>query len=202
MNFNPLPPHGGRPFHSCSFLSAFQFQSTPSAWRETRFFTVFTTLFKISIHSLRMEGDGDVRKVRHRVRGFQSTPSAWRETCSSDNRRTDTRISIHSLRMEGDLLCVPQLSRPFKFQSTPSAWRETVMLLLSRASPGNFNPLPPHGGRRFFHLHRQRHLSFQSTPSAWRETCCIGSGLADSLCKFQSTPSAWRETAQEYHKIR
>ena len=36
LNFNPLPPHGGRP--SCCIISAsFRiFQSTPSAWRETQ----------------------------------------------------------------------------------------------------------------------------------------------------------------------
>ncbi len=34
------------------------------------------------------------------------------------------------------------------FQSTPSAWRETCRLVQLPRSVQNFNPLPPHGGRR------------------------------------------------------
>ena len=34
-----------------------EFQSTPSAWRETQGLTLAGVLFDISIHSLRMEGD-------------------------------------------------------------------------------------------------------------------------------------------------
>ena len=36
-DFNPLPPHGGRPIYKriCRYFTAFQ--STPSAWRETKF---------------------------------------------------------------------------------------------------------------------------------------------------------------------
>ena len=59
--------------------------------------------FKISIHSLRMEGDRSKSSLILKSR----------------------TISIHSLRMEGD-----QSEILFKivqeiFQSTPSAWRET-----------------------------------------------------------------------------
>ena len=55
--FNPLPPHGGRHAEHGHFRTAWKFQSTPSAWRETfhnphQDFGLF-----ISIHSLRMEGD-------------------------------------------------------------------------------------------------------------------------------------------------
>ena len=213
MNFNPLPPHGGRPFHSCSFLSAFQFQSTPSAWRETRFFTVFTTLFKISIHSLRMEGDNIPVIDQIIPTQFQSTPSAWRETFFYGAVIAFRAISIHSLRMEGDCFLFHTYLLSGIFQSTPSAWRET--------------DLPCH--------HR---TSFQSTPSAWRETRefqeffessdisihslrmegDIRAGIPDAQdstisihslrmegdsreptssgksIAFQSTPSAWRET--------
>ena len=35
INFNPLPPHGGRPYFRKRPLRNQQFQSTPSAWRET-----------------------------------------------------------------------------------------------------------------------------------------------------------------------
>ena len=126
LHFNPLPPHGGRPRKRCfksssSFISIHSlrmegdptflypvttgilFQSTPSAWRETKVHGVISPdclhfnplpphggrLCRdchaalhggISIHSLRMEGD-------------QPHPAP--------TFRPD--ISIHSLRMEGDV---------------------------------------------------------------------------------------------------
>ena len=57
---------------------------------------------------------------------FQSTPSAWRETYTNAGTSTRQCISIHSLRMEGD-------------------YRWTCI----RHSYFHFNPLPPHGGRRY-----------------------------------------------------
>ena len=101
-DFNPLPPHGGRRSGTCDS-------------QQDRL---------ISIHSLRMEGDG-IRHFRKRRSEyfnplpphggrlchllpilshllFQSTPSAWRETSPP---QCDTRRK--------------------QFQSTPSAWRET-----------------------------------------------------------------------------
>ena len=79
-NFNPLPPHGGRPSSYNQKRTVLLFQSTPSAWRET-----WTTRYYgygdfISIHSLRMEGDLFETSQTTLRFGFQSTPSAWRET--------------------------------------------------------------------------------------------------------------------------
>ena len=124
FHFNPLPPHGGRQPHAGRCASGLTFQSTPSAWRETPETTCRRYRHRISIHSLRMEGDSaDVSKAAS-LSAFQSTPSAWRETCGSSldscsrlfqstpsawretRRPADTLqervISIHSLRMEGD----------------------------------------------------------------------------------------------------
>ena len=127
----------------------------------------------ISIHSLRMEGDS-----RHCACGrsqlhfnplpphggrlpfsnrrftdstFQSTPSAWRET-HWHNGQSITR----------------------QFQSTPSAWRETPFFRPTTIGTSHFNPLPPHGGRRFSFVRIPTTIAFQSTPSAWRETLHIG----------------------------
>ena len=58
LNFNPLPPHGGRRKTTCGMSTQAAFQSTPSAWRETA---------RQQIHAF--------LAVQ-----FQSTPSAWRET--------------------------------------------------------------------------------------------------------------------------
>ena len=38
-----------------------RFQSTPSVWRETGIYNTLTTKLRISIHSLRVEGDGGSR---------------------------------------------------------------------------------------------------------------------------------------------
>ena len=138
-----------------------------------------------------MEGDfaGRLRPVDPEI--FQSTPSAWRETC-----------------------CKMALWVYVVFQSTPSAWRETAIGTTGTTSPGNFNPLPPHGGRRIESSSKCISMVFQSTPSAWRETSetllCATSGDFNPLpphggrlslryytwyyLLFQSTPSAWRET--------
>ena len=102
INFNPLPPRGGRPqgtiddyqiigisIHSLrvegdvvmliSDVLPKLFQSTPSAWRETR---------QASLPCCPIL--------------FQSTPSAWRETQCRRLCGHRQRISIHSLRVEGD----------------------------------------------------------------------------------------------------
>ena len=149
VDFNPLPPHGGRRYNSRHYDQYILFQSTPSAWRETRRFLA-----------------GRCDSVI-----FQSTPSAWRETAFQKFICLDHHISIHSLRMEGDFQHVTQLRQYRIFQSTPSAWRETIpsasawrtasisihslrmegdhylafMILLTKY----FNPLPPHGGRLY-----------------------------------------------------
>ena len=126
-----------------------RFQSTPSAWRETLPASSLSVCIKISIHSLRMEGDFT---LRIRQIGFY--------------------ISIHSLRMEGDPAGTHQrrFVRYFnplpphggrhcrrrrcpcasRFQSTPSAWRETSHSESDRSD-----------------------FTFQSTPSAWRETLLV-----------------------------
>ena len=120
---------------------------------------------KISIHSLRMEGDGvselPVKPVRI---AFQSTPSAWRETerngCATIPLNHfnplpphggrlgnippygyDRKISIHSLRMEGD---------------TDATWFCKPLR--------HFNPLPPHGGRQKSETQFWKNLYFNPLP--------------------------------------
>ena len=217
VHFNPLPPHGGRlsPPLPLRYRKG-QFQSTPSAWRETGGYKAASagkklfqstpsawreTCSKLLMWRRRQDfnplpphgGRLSMRMIRYSDFKFQSTPSAWRETIQFWQGIRHFRISIHSLRMEGDFFGSTLLEKRYKFQSTPSAWRETWLLVGHHKGTGNFNPLPPHGGRL-----RQCWLStigelFQSTPSAWRETsrsCVIG--IRTDL--FQSTPSAWRET--------
>ena len=68
------------------------------------FALVFLAVQRISIHSLRMEGD-----------------DGWEYVIQHIN------ISIHSLRMEGDNPILFSSQQKKKFQSTPSAWRETAI---------------------------------------------------------------------------
>ena len=100
----------------------------------------------ISIHSLRVEGDGvccdpdgDQKISIHslRVEGDAISTRFKAHIC----------ISIHSLRVEGDVF--PQYSAlvVMRFQSTPSVWRETASSLVNGLVK-----------------------AFQSTPSVWRET--------------------------------
>ena len=100
------------------------FQSTPSVWRETYNASEYDLMWGISIHSLRMEGDGAI-----------TTPGYVGD------------ISIHSLRMEGDCRSPIAALRILHFNPLPphGGRRHTYQ---RRTRRNHFNPLPPHGGRR------------------------------------------------------
>ena len=80
LDFNPLPPHGGRP----------SLQSAPDSTRN------------ISIHSLRMEGDGCTISENQIRAYFNPLPPHGGRLHSLATVRCPDGISIHSLRMEGD----------------------------------------------------------------------------------------------------
>ena len=155
--------------------SEYVFQSTPSAWRETRTVRNGCISADISIHSLRMEGDlnspsisnstgyisihslrmeGDPVPVISRLPLLYFNPlpphGGRLEPCTSVVLLEI--ISIHSLRMEGDPVVKRHSVPAFSFQSTPSAWRETSTSFSARSISSHFNPLPPHGGRLNLHL--------------------------------------------------
>ena len=102
LNFNPLPPHGGRRKTTCGMSTQAAFQSTPSAWRETLLLPFF--LFSRShFNPLPPHGGRPVlTSILRSNPAFQSTPSAWRETYGGKNYENSCTY---------------------------------------------FNPLPPHGGR-------------------------------------------------------
>ena len=169
---------------------------------------------RISIHSLRVEGDQVERADQLYRAPFQSTPSVWRETTVQSAERNIITISIHSLRVEGDCRCgcrgtwrgnfnplPPCGGRLLNeccsgchvlFQSTPSVWRETALPACCSRRQSYFNPLPPCGGRRQRCFAGSSVPGFQSTPSVWRETDKHRNRVRPRL--FQSTPSVWRET--------
>ena len=103
MDFYPRPPGGGRPRIFINSSSQSKFLSTPSGWRATLLPPSSHVGFAISIHALRVEGDGDVVQ-------FSGGPHYdFYPRPPGGGRPTDCRylghgagISIHALRVEGD----------------------------------------------------------------------------------------------------
>ena len=170
------------------------FQSTPSAWRETKRYFVALFALCISIHSLRMEGDpffhlyppssqeyfnplpphGGRPVVSSPntpyIFSFQSTPSAWRETWNFFYLIHNIVISIHSLRMEGDFMRRSfEKGYDISIHSLRMEGDKSANCSLPR-SPISIHSLRMEGDVLGMGGHCI-HWTFQSTPSAWRETC-------------------------------
>ena len=146
--FNPLPPHGGRlvfslPGADLGSISIHSLRMEGDSSPDT----AEPMLHDISIHSLRMEGDNVcdcpvcIHCISiHSLRMEGDSENLFAAVCRND-------ISIHSLRMEGDhfigcAVCIDCISiHSLRMEGDPDG------LHLPR-SIRNFNPLPPHGGRR------------------------------------------------------
>ena len=122
------------------------FQSTPSAWRETLADRGAGNTTVISIHSLRMEGD---RFVVPHMRQTDISIHSLRMEGDSGLRHlvTNFGISIHSLRMEGDPSSVRKDLHGGNFNPLPPHGGRRQCSPAVAPSPPHFNPLPPHGGR-------------------------------------------------------
>ena len=98
----------------------------PFRWKATsRDFAKKVIVYQISIHALRVEGDGN----------------------AEDKRVAQLLISIHALRVEGDCTHLRWMPRNARFLSTPSGWRATLVPRADRRRRGHFYPRPPGGGR-------------------------------------------------------
>ena len=102
-NFNPLPPCGGRLWLRCRtdrYLQHFN-PLPPCGGRlvPTRYQCIDT---KISIHSLRAEGDQGWKITRYALSNFNPLPPCGGRRRTTPGRRNKQWISIHSLRAEGD----------------------------------------------------------------------------------------------------
>ena len=169
-HFNPLPPHGGRRSGADCTRAGNSFQSTPSAWRETRILAILPPDIIISIHSLRMEGDAFSRMPRLIFWDFNPLPPHGGRRQTSLFVFKFHCISIHSLRMEGDFV-IFSIFIIQHFISIHSLRMEgDFAVIIDGKSTLHFNPLPPHGGRLISMLTGGNTRTFQSTPSAWRET--------------------------------
>ena len=154
---------------SCVNVVTSTFQSTPSAWRETCPSTrLYISSVIISIHSLRMEGDGTtIRRSGHSAYFNPLPPHGGRQKSNSSDC-PEKHISIHSLRMEGDCAVVVGFSPDFisihslrmegDGKSHFSRFCENISIHSLRMEGDrnvfdhfrldrDFNPLPPHGGR-------------------------------------------------------
>ena len=166
-------PSGWRATHKAyKDLQDWVFLSTPSGWRATSPCDVPLSAVCISIHALRVEGDGGCAHGRICERDFYprppgggrrrssricsktgmrflSTPSGWRATTRVDARWSIARISIHALRVEGDPRVRLSLRQLLTFLSTPSGWRATTHTVSFASTSSDFYPRPPGGGRPF-----------------------------------------------------
>ena len=122
-HFNPLPPCGGRPGKPIAYAGKHDFNPLPPCGGRPSSTRRRDTIWGISIHSLRVEGDNGRQKA---------------ETYKS--------ISIHSLRVEGDwqALCKPCHDKNFN-PLPPCGGRPDHPGRVRHRQ--NFNPLPPCGGR-------------------------------------------------------
>ena len=103
---------------------------------------------EISIHSLRVEGDAiSVGRFSGCGRDFNPLPPCGGRRSILSTSPSWITISIHSLRVEGDRSLTKWRWYKNGFQSTPSVWRETRNDYRSSTGAANFNPLPPCGGR-------------------------------------------------------
>ena len=100
------------------------FQSTPSAWRETRGHPAIYSRIAISIHSLRMEGDGGDREGHFSGQHFNPLPPHGGRLNALENWLLT--VYFNPLPPHGGRLTKrSSVSSTSIFQSTPSAWRET-----------------------------------------------------------------------------
>ena len=140
---------------------------------------------KISIHSLRMEGDAAQRRMRRYHRHFNPLPPHGGRRDTLEYAQKKLNISIHSLRMEGDLRKAFILTGEKHFNPLPPhGGRQQVIFF--RRPVSHFNPLPPHGGRQNRTLPSGAATIFQSTPSAWRETAGVVQIVADLSISIHS----------------
>ena len=148
-DFYPRPPRGGRPVVVLQHAGFHQFLSTPSARRATHLDVIRKSLFAISIHALREEGD-PLRFCGSYL--LSISIHALREEGDFGKDRDVAHyavvISIHALREEGDVQNATRDIVDNQFLSTPSARRATSVTRSAPRRSTYFYPRPPRGGRR------------------------------------------------------
>ena len=101
------------------------FLSTPSGWRATGSGCYEPLRARISIHALRVEGDGKPVFTGFKLHEFLSTPSGWRATVD--------HLLTHKVNVD--------------FYPRPPGGGRPIWLLFIARYAANFYPRPPGGGR-------------------------------------------------------
>ena len=170
-DFNPRPPHGGRRQEDIGVMQVSNFNPRPPHGGRQENIVCITDALYISIHALLTEGDVLSWHCARERRLFQSTPSSRRATMVhfipfNSNSHFNPRPP-HGGRPTAFWACfcasrfqstpssrratVCQASQHWHlggFQSTPSSRRATVRMGGLPRQGIDFNPRPPHGGRR------------------------------------------------------
>ena len=171
QNFNPLPPHGGRPYFSISSSSLkLYFNPLPPHGGRRKYPDKSSHHNYISIHSLHTEGDllrlpSTFRNQNH----FNPLPPHGGRHRWNIRNSTRGSISIHSLHTEGDSACEHDCTS-YHISIHSLHTEGDTQGIFSTLSESYFNPLPPHGGRPPSFCFPGQFTGFQSTPSTRRET--------------------------------
>ena len=126
----------------------------------------------ISIHALRVEGDGIYQAYTRKATRFLSTPSGWRATvprgdcaahvpdfyprppgggrpCTKLKNRMKSKFLSTPSEWRATVETLPPDKLEALFLSTPSEWRATESIKPTRVRRQDFYPRPPGGGRLY-----------------------------------------------------
>ena len=176
------------------------FQSTPSAWRETRG-SPGIPVPHWNFNPLPPHG-GRHKSIRGQLIStiFKSTPSAWRETQFDTRSAYFHHISIHSLRMEGDarfsgrFSIIPISIHSLRMEGDMHVFFDALFQCIS------IHSLRMEGDRSWRKNTSKHQLISIHSLRMEGDGLILDSGNA--VGRFQSTPSAWRETIQFRQGIR
>ena len=131
INFNPLPPCGGRLNGNLDISGFTNFNPLPPCGGRPWGQLLSAPHYTISIHSLRVEGDASALFSTSKSSHFNPLPPCGGRPTADVTPGKEHVISIHSLRVEGDAGDLYRAELTDLFQSTPSVWRETMPSVLA-----------------------------------------------------------------------
>ena len=188
FDFNPRPPHRGRPDAGPVDAVDRYFNPRPPHRGRRPFSVLRLCRLAISTHAPRTGGDPLLWAVFSTGKIFQPTPPAQGATPGIYEPVIGSRISTHAPRTGGDDSLVAGNRGSAEFQPTPPAQGATFCLLHLQMGKGisthaprtggdtevshgswsytNFNPRPPHRGRPMCSDGTRQTYEFQPTPPA------------------------------------
>ena len=145
--FYPRPPGGGRPSHVTSYVpTPFDFYPRPPGGGRHQKHHIRSMVQRISIHALRVEGDGANPVPLWWSCNFYPRPPGGGRHLSVTKTQSINQISIHALRVEGD---IGSHFRTLRGVISIHALRVEgdIQNVRSQRQAVNFYPRPPGGGR-------------------------------------------------------